>query len=149
MNRVREEQEEESPRPIGVDHFVVNARSETWYVSTEMARHIEACLDVEHRHVWISFVDLSGARVRVRSREVEYLAQSTSTSGRRNGPSTGRRVQHRRPGRWGDGGRGRVRHGHPAGDRGLRRGDLGNENGNAVAGRAVTAFLLTRALRSG
>jgi hypothetical protein len=78
MNRVREDQEEESPRPIGVDHFVVSARSETWYVSTEMARHIEACLDGQPRQVWICFVDLSGARVRVRSREVEYLAQSTA-----------------------------------------------------------------------
>ena len=78
MSRLRQKEEQEAPRPIGVDHFVVSARSETWYVSTEMARHIEACLDVEHRHVWISFVDLSGARVRVRSREVEYLAQSTA-----------------------------------------------------------------------
>ena len=78
MSRLRQEEEQEAPRPVGVDHFVVSARSETWYVSTEMARHIEACLDVEHRHVWISFVDLSGARVRVRSREVEYLAQSTA-----------------------------------------------------------------------
>jgi hypothetical protein len=77
MNRLRQEKTEE-PRPAGVDHFVVSARSETWYVSTEMARHIEACLDVEHRQVWISFVDLSGARVRLRSRELEYLAQSTA-----------------------------------------------------------------------
>jgi hypothetical protein len=77
MNRLRQEKTEES-RPTGVDHFVVSARSETWYVSTEMARHIEACLDVEHRQAWISFVDLSGARVRLRSRELEYLAQSTA-----------------------------------------------------------------------
>jgi hypothetical protein len=78
MNRVREEKEEEAPRPVGVDHFVVSARSETWYVSTEMARHVEACLDAQPRQAWICFVDLSGARVRVRSREIEYLVQSTA-----------------------------------------------------------------------
>lgn len=65
-------------RPIGVDHFVVSAKSATWYVSTEMARHIEACLDVVHHQTWVSFVDLSGSRVRLRSVEVEYLAQSTA-----------------------------------------------------------------------
>jgi hypothetical protein len=78
MSRLRQEEEQEAPRPIGVDHFVVSAKSATWYVSTKMARHIEACLEVEHRQAWISFVDLSGARVRLRSLEVEYLAQSTA-----------------------------------------------------------------------
>jgi hypothetical protein len=78
MNPVREEQEEESSRPIGVDHFVVSAKSAIWYVSTEMARHIETCLEVEHHRAWISFVDLNGARVRLRSLEIEYLAQSTA-----------------------------------------------------------------------
>jgi hypothetical protein len=78
MNRLRQEEEQEAPRPTGLDHFVVSAKSATWYVSTEMARHIEACLDVEHHQGWISFVDLSGARVRLRSLEIEYLAQSTT-----------------------------------------------------------------------
>jgi hypothetical protein len=78
MNRVRQEEEQGAPRPTGLDHFVVSAKSATWYVSTEMARHIEACLDVEHHQGWISFVDLSGARVRLRSVEIEYLAQSTA-----------------------------------------------------------------------
>lgn len=78
MSRLRQEQEQDAPRPIGVDHFVVSAKSATWYVSTEMARHIEACLEVEHHQAWISFVDLSGARVRLRSLEVEYVAQSTA-----------------------------------------------------------------------
>jgi hypothetical protein len=75
---IHDRAEQEAPRPIGVDPFVVSAKSATWYVSTEMARHIEACLEVEHHQGWISFVDLSGARVRLRSLEVEYLAQSTA-----------------------------------------------------------------------
>ena len=78
MSRLRQKEEQEAPRPIGVDHFVVSAKSATWYVSTEMARHIEACLDVEHHQILVSFVDLSGSRVRLRSVEVEYLAQSTA-----------------------------------------------------------------------
>jgi hypothetical protein len=78
MSRLRQEKEQEAPRPIGVDHFVVSAKSATWCVSTEMARHIEACLEIEHHQAWISFVDLSGARVRLRSLEIEYLAQSTA-----------------------------------------------------------------------
>jgi len=78
MNRLRQEEEQEAPRPTGLDHFVVSAKSAAWYVSTEMARHIEACLEVEHHQGWISFVDLSSARVRLRSVEIEYLAQSTA-----------------------------------------------------------------------
>lgn len=77
MKQTREEKGEEAPRPIGVDHFVVSARSETWYVSTEMARHLERCLE-DPRIDWVSFVDLKGSRVRLRTREVEYLAQSTA-----------------------------------------------------------------------
>jgi hypothetical protein len=90
MNRLRQEEEQQAPRPIGVDHFVVSAKSAIWYVSTEMARHIEACLEVEHHQAWISFVDLSGARVRLRSLEVEYLAQSTA------GQRAAERAFHRR-----------------------------------------------------
>jgi len=90
MSRLRQEEEQKAPRPIGVDHFVVSAKSATWYVSTEMARHIEACLEVEHHQAWISFVDLSGARVRLRSLAVEYLAQSTADQ------RAAERVFHRR-----------------------------------------------------
>ena len=77
MNRLQQHQEEEPPRLVGGDHFVLSARSATWYISTEMARHLEACLE-SGRPGWVSFVDLAGSRVRIRTREIEYLAQSTS-----------------------------------------------------------------------
>jgi hypothetical protein len=76
MEQVRQQEENEEPRPVGADCFVLSARSATWYLSTEMARHVEQCLDGQE--MWLSFVDLNGSRVRLRTHEVEYLAQSTA-----------------------------------------------------------------------
>jgi hypothetical protein len=77
MNRLRQHpEEEEPPRAAGGDHFSLSARSATWCVSTEMARHVETCLE-QGRPGWVSFVELTGSRVRLRTREIEYLAQST------------------------------------------------------------------------
>jgi hypothetical protein len=60
------------------DFFVVSGDRSTWSVSTTMARHIEACLDARPRPRWITFVDLSGARVRVRARHIDSLTRSTA-----------------------------------------------------------------------
>jgi hypothetical protein len=77
MNRLKQKDEDDrEPDGPGI-YFCVGARCGTWYISTAMARHIEACLDADPRPGWIRFVDLSGASVRVRSRDVEYLNQST------------------------------------------------------------------------
>lgn len=77
MNRLKEKEEgDREPEGPGT-YFCVATRSGTWYVSTAMARHIETCLDAEPRPAWIRFVDLSGASVRVRVRDLEYLNQST------------------------------------------------------------------------
>lgn len=46
MNRLQEQPEPER-KPAGGDYFVVSTQCCTWYVSTEMARHIEASLDAE------------------------------------------------------------------------------------------------------
>ena len=48
-----------------------------WYVSTAMVRSIEVSLDHYPVPRWIRFVDLTGARVRLQSRTIEYVAQST------------------------------------------------------------------------
>jgi len=76
MEQVRQHEKNEEPRPAGADCFVLSARSATWYLSTAMARHVEQCLDGQA--IWLSFVDLNGSRVRLRTREVEYLHQSTA-----------------------------------------------------------------------
>ena len=57
------------------DFFVVSTEGDTWCVSTEMARHIDACLDADPMPPWIIFVDVTGARVRVRSERIESLTQ--------------------------------------------------------------------------
>ena len=77
MNRLKDKQEEDRTPDGPGTYFCVAARCGTWYVSTAMARHLEACLDAEPRPAWLRFVDLTGARVRVRARDVEYLNQST------------------------------------------------------------------------
>lgn len=77
MNRLKEKQEEDPDADGPGIYFCVSTRSGHWHVSTAIARHIEACLDTEPRPNWIRFVDLSGASVRIRSRDVEYLNQST------------------------------------------------------------------------
>ena len=59
------------------DFFVVSTEGDTWCVSTEMARHIDACLDATPAPTWIVFVDVTGARVRVRSEAIESLTQRT------------------------------------------------------------------------
>ena len=59
MNRLKDKHEEDRAPDGPGTYFCVATRSGTWYVST------------------LRFVDLTGARVRVRSRDVEYLNQST------------------------------------------------------------------------
>ena len=49
MHTVREDSEPEAVKPNAGDYFIVSTEDSTWYVSTEMARHIEAMLDAEPR----------------------------------------------------------------------------------------------------
>jgi hypothetical protein len=61
-----------------VDYFLVAARFELWYVSREMAQAIEASLNETPASHWVMFVDLTGARIRVRARLIEYIYQCTA-----------------------------------------------------------------------
>jgi hypothetical protein len=78
MPRTDEQFEEGAARPRAVDHFVVVADECAWFVSTEMARFIEACLETEPCPRWVTFVDLTGARIRLRARLIESVQQSTA-----------------------------------------------------------------------
>ena len=62
------------PDALG-DFFVVSTEWDTWCVSTDMARHIDACLDADPLPRWVMFVDVTGARVRVRAESIESLSQ--------------------------------------------------------------------------
>ena len=65
------------PKPP-VDYFLVVAHFEEWYVSRVMAQAIEASLNQTPAPQWVTFVDFTGARVRVRKRLVEYIYQCTA-----------------------------------------------------------------------
>jgi hypothetical protein len=61
-----------------VDYFLVVALFEAWYVSRQMAQAIEAALNQTPAPQWVTFVDLTGARVRVRSRLIGCIHQCTA-----------------------------------------------------------------------
>jgi hypothetical protein len=60
-----------------VDYFLVVAHFAAWYVSREMAQGIETALNQTPAPQWVTFVDLTGARVRLRARLIEYICQCT------------------------------------------------------------------------
>ena len=65
------------------DHHIVATASFSYIVSPVMARHIEQELDRRRRPKWITFVDVSGARIRIpqKPRITLGIAASISTSG--------------------------------------------------------------------
>jgi hypothetical protein len=78
MEPNKEPLEKVGPLELPADYLVVDARPAYWYVSPEMARAIEASLNATPVPVWITFVDLTGARVRVRARTIECVYHSTA-----------------------------------------------------------------------
>jgi hypothetical protein len=78
MNSLREGSEPEAVKPTAGDYFIVSIDSDSWCVSTEMARFIESVLDGEPPLQWVKFVDLSGSRIRIRTRMIEAIYQCTA-----------------------------------------------------------------------
>ena len=78
MNSLREESGPEAVEPDAGDYFIVSGDCGTWLVSTEMARFIESILDARPRARWVKFVDLAGSRVRLRTRQIEYICQCSA-----------------------------------------------------------------------
>jgi hypothetical protein len=62
------------------DHHIVATTQFNYIVSTVMARHIERELDRKPRRQWVKFVDVSGARVRIRTSVIEGIEQSSLES---------------------------------------------------------------------
>jgi len=60
------------------DYFVIGTRVCDWYVSREMAQFVEARLDELPAPAWIRFVDLTGARMRMRAGLVDYVCQCSA-----------------------------------------------------------------------
>jgi hypothetical protein len=78
MNSLKDGSEPEAVKPHAGDYFIVSGENSTWYVSTRMARFIETVLDAEPEVRWVKFVDLSGSRVRLRTRQIDYICQCTA-----------------------------------------------------------------------
>src|SRR5258707_10757175 len=78
MNSLREESGPEAVEPSAGDFFIVSGDCSTWLVSTEMARFVESILDARPRPRWVKFVDLAGSRVRLRTRQIEYICQCSA-----------------------------------------------------------------------
>jgi hypothetical protein len=75
MNRLQGHFEPE--RVPDADFFVISGNCSVWYVSAAMARSVEERLDMVPAPRWVTFVDLSGARVRLRARNIDSICQST------------------------------------------------------------------------
>lgn len=71
-----EEQREPDEAVLYPDYFYLATKDWSYTVSREMARHIERELRRPLAR-WIVFVDIAGARVRVRSRMILALEQSS------------------------------------------------------------------------
>lgn len=78
MENTKERSEKPGQPELPVDYFLVVARFEAWFVSREMVQAIEAALNLTPAPQWVMFVDLTGARIRVRSRLIEYIYQCTA-----------------------------------------------------------------------
>jgi hypothetical protein len=77
MDKLKEKNGDGSARSGVGDYFVVVSAQSSWMISTAMAKSIDAALVAWPRARWVTFVDLTGSRVRLRAQQIEYLAQCT------------------------------------------------------------------------
>jgi hypothetical protein len=80
MNDQQEQQHQNVPGGtvlLHPDHHIVATANFSYIVSPVMARHIEQELDRRRRPKWITFVDVSGARVRILASSIEMIEQSS------------------------------------------------------------------------
>jgi hypothetical protein len=79
QDTTRRSEEPERIPPGAGDYFVIQTRESSWfYVSTVMARAIDRRLDRWLRPRWITFVDVTGARIRIRAADIVSMVQSTA-----------------------------------------------------------------------
>jgi len=78
MTQTEEWREQARQPEPPADYFVVETNTTAWYVSREMAQAVEAMLAQSPPPQWVTFVDLTGARVRLRTRLLEVICQCTA-----------------------------------------------------------------------
>lgn len=77
-NQLKDRFDEQSDRPSADDYFVVCAGYACYEVSTSTAAEVLRLLSRRWPPRWIGFVDLYGARVRIRSRLITMIHESTT-----------------------------------------------------------------------
>ena len=70
--------EEQRETPRYAEYFVLDTADGCWMISRQMAVFIEHELDRWPRPRWIRFVDVVGARVRLRTELIRSLGQSSA-----------------------------------------------------------------------
>jgi hypothetical protein len=78
MNGVQDAAEPLEPASGVGDYFVLESEAGSWCISTAMARAVDAELATSPVPEWITFVDLAGSRIRLRTRRIESLTQCTA-----------------------------------------------------------------------
>jgi hypothetical protein len=76
--RQKEGEESADESPSAGDYFVLEGQFFTWYLSAEMAGAVDRDLSATPLPEWTIFVDLSGARIRVRTSRIQSLVQCTA-----------------------------------------------------------------------
>ena len=71
------EQERERLAAWYPEYFLLEAQQAQWMLSTDAARVVERQMDRWPRPRWVRFVDILGARVRVRTDTIRWLQQCT------------------------------------------------------------------------
>lgn len=77
MNRLYDRPD--GPERYGTgDYFAVVGEDFAYVVSGEMVRFIESVMDRWPRPGWVTFVDLHGSRIRVRTRLITQISQHSA-----------------------------------------------------------------------
>lgn len=78
MTTTRQKQEHaEREQPNAGDYFVVDTRREWFYVDAATAVRLSCALERRWLARWVKFVDLTGARVWLRTSVIEAIREST------------------------------------------------------------------------
>jgi hypothetical protein len=79
MNRLKEYFQEPEPDAPESDYYVISGDCGYFYVSRETATRVERCLDRVWVPRWVTFTDLSGSQVRIRTCLIHCVFESTTT----------------------------------------------------------------------
>lgn len=83
QTRQKQDMHEQQPPRAG-DYYIVSTEDGWYFVNADTAARISRVLEARWPPRWVRFVDLTGARVWVRTRLVESLRESTERNRERD-----------------------------------------------------------------